>query len=76
MNNVRRREIKNIIINLEGLRTTIENLQMEEESAMMAIEEKFSGTERFEKMEECDGLLGDAINNIEEAISNLEECIE
>ena len=76
MNNVRRKEIKKVISVLESLNVTIENLRSEEEDAMCAIEEKFSETDRYARMEECCDLLGDAISSIEETISSLEECLE
>ena len=76
MNNTRRKEIKKVIAVLESLNSTIEDLQSEEGDAMDAISEKFSETSQYAKMEECYDLLGDAISEIEEAISNLEECIE
>ena len=76
MDNTRRKEIKKVITVLETLYATIENLQEEEEESMFAIEENFSGTDRYARMEECYDLLGDAISSIEETISSLESCVE
>ena len=76
MNNTRRKEIQKVITVLESLNSTLEDLQSEEENAMCSIEENFSGTERYARMEECCDLLGDAISSIEETISSLEECLE
>ena len=75
MNNTRRKEIKKVIAVLESLNSTIEDLQSEEGDAMDAISENFSETDRYAHMEECYDLLGDAMSSIEEAISNLEDCI-
>lgn len=75
MNNTRRKEIKKVVAALEELNATIQRLQDEEDDAMMAIEEKFGDTERYEKMEECYDAMGDAIQAIEEAVEYLEDCL-
>ena len=76
MNNTRRKEIKQLMSILEKVNANLENLQAEEEGAMAAIEENFSGTDRYEKMEECSELLGNAMDDISTAITELEECLK
>lgn len=61
MNNKQRTRLENIIAELE-------NIKSDEEEKLDNLEENFSGTERYEKIEEGISALGEAIENIQTAI--------
>lgn len=61
MNNKQRTRLENIISELEDIKS-------EEEEKLDNLEENFSGTERYEKIEAGISALEDAIENIQTAI--------
>lgn len=68
MNNPRRKALREIIEQLEELKSSLEDIQSEEEGYRDNIPENMQGGGRYEQSEE-------AISNIEDAVSGLEEVI-
>ena len=61
LNNKQRTRLENIISELE-------DIKFEEENKLDNLEENFSGTERYERIEEGISALEEAIENIQTAI--------
>lgn len=61
MNNKQRTKLENIVSELEDIKS-------DEEEKRDNMEENFSGTERYERIEEGISALGEAIENIQAAI--------
>ena len=76
MNNVRRKELKAILEEIEEIKSRLENVLLDEEEAFDNIPENLQGTERYEKAEETVEYLADAVDNLDEAISSIEYAIE
>lgn len=76
MNNKRRKQIENIINNLENSKDDIASILAEEQESFDNIPESLLESERAEQSQNAIDLLDDAINNLEEAITNLEEAQE
>ncbi|WP_368273961.1 hypothetical protein [Intestinimonas butyriciproducens] len=76
MNKIRRKNLQSIIDQLEELKGSLENLQVEEEEYRDNIPENTQESERYEKADaSCDNLSG-AVDNLEEVISSIETAIE
>ncbi|MGN1155841.1 MAG: hypothetical protein ACI4TK_06665 [Agathobacter sp.] len=73
MNAKRRKRISEIIEQLEGLSTEIEEVMNEEQEALDNLPESLQYSERGEQMEEYISSLEDAMNYVSEAGSSLQE---
>lgn len=76
MNKTRRKRIQDIIDQLEGLKSEIEELQAKEQDSFDAIPENMQQSERAEKSETAINELEEAADNIQNAIDNLQTSIE
>ena len=76
MNKVRRKNLQSIIDQLAELKSSLEDLQSEEEEYRDNMPENLQGSERYELADAaCDNLC-DAVSNLEETISSIEAAIE
>ena len=76
MNKARRKNIQDVVGQLEDLKSTLEDLQGEEEEYRDNIPENLQGSERYEKADEaCDTLSG-AVDGLEDIITSLGELAE
>lgn len=73
MNNNRRKEIRNIIEQLESIRAQIENIRDDEQDCIDNMPENLQGSERCETAEAAVENLDLAIEPFEELINNLSE---
>lgn len=76
MNKIRRKNLQAIIDQLEELKSSLEDLQAEEEECRDNIPENMQGSERYEKADEASGNLSGAVDNLEEVISGIKAAIE
>lgn len=76
MNNIRRKKIAKLMEQLEELKTTLEEIQEEEEEAFDNIPESLWGTERYEMAEAANDNLTSAIDSFEELLEYLEEAMQ
>lgn len=76
MNKIRRKNLQAIIDQLEELKSSLEDLQAEEEEYRDNIPENMQGSERYEKADEASGSLSGAVDNLEEVISGIKAAIE
>lgn len=76
MNRIRRKNLKEVILELEELKAILEDLTEEEKEYRDNIPENLQGSERYEKTEEACDNLEEAISYLEEAINNIENSIE
>lgn len=72
MNKQRRKEIKNVINQLEDLRATIEDIQLEEQEYFDNMPENFQLGERGDMANEAIGNMDDALMSIDELLSSLD----
>ena len=72
MNKERRKRLRDIIDQIETLKTCIEDIQAEEEEAC----ENTIGADRIAKSEDAAYNLEDAVCNLEDVISSLEAAAE
>lgn len=76
MNKARRKKIQDAADQLEVLKSTLEDIQGEEEEYRDNIPENLQGSERYEKSDEaCDTLSG-AVDGLEDIITSLGELAE
>ena len=76
MNKTRRKSIQDIASQLEELKSTLEDIQGEEEEYRDNIPENLQGSERYEKADEaCDTLSG-AVYSLDDIICELGNLIE
>lgn len=76
MNKQRRKEIRNIIIEIERLQSKLESVQTEEEIAFDNMPENLQGSMRGEESEEAIETLQTANDLVQEAIDNLKDAVE
>jgi len=76
MNKARRKEIADLISQLEELKEEIASVRQDEEDYMDSIPENLQGSEKYEKAEEATYNLDEAVNSIDEAICSLETAME
>ncbi len=76
MNKERRTNIQTVADQLEDLKTTLEELQGEEDAYRDNIPENLRGSERHEKADEACDALSDAVSALEDVISSLGELAE
>lgn len=75
MNKQRRRELQNIIDEIDILKSNLEDIQNEEEYRDN-IPENMQSSEKYEIAEAACDSMSEAIDNLEEAIGNIESAIE
>lgn len=76
MNKVRRKNIQDVVGQLEDLKSALEDVLHEEEEYRDNIPENLQGSERYEKADEaCDTLSG-AVDGLEDIITSLGELAE
>ena len=76
MNKARRKNIQDVVDQLEELKSALEGIQGEEEEYRDNIPENLQGSERYEKSDEaCDTLSG-AVDGLEDIITSLGELAE
>ena len=73
MNKQRRTEIKNIIAELENIKTKLDNVFSEEQYAFDNMPENLQYSMRGEESQEAIDYMSEAVSNIEEAIDQLED---
>ena len=76
MNKDRRKTIRKIIEQLEGLKEDLDMVKTEEEEAFDNLPEGFQESERGEAMQEGIDVMEDAYGDLESIIYNLEEMVE
>ena len=76
MNRPRRAKLREIMDQIDELKTALEWLQEEEEEYRDNIPENMQGSERYEKADEACSNLYEAVSSMEEAISSIEAAIE
>lgn len=72
MNKQRRTEIKNIIAELENIKTKLDNVFSEEQYAFDNMPENLQYSMRGEESQEAIDYMSEAVSSIEEAIDQLE----
>ena len=76
MNKARRKNIQDVVGQLEDLKSALEDVLHEEEEYRDNIPENLQGSERYEKADEaCDTLSG-AVDGLEDIITSLGELAE
>lgn len=76
MNKARRKNIQDVVGQLEDLKSALEDVLHEEEEYRDNIPENLQGSERYEKADEaCDTLSG-AVDDLEDIITSLGELAE
>ena len=76
MNNTRRQEIHSIINEIENLKDIVENILQDEDIYRDLMPENLCGSSRYEKSEEASQNLELAISNLEETMDYLEESTQ
>ena len=76
MNKQRRKAIEDVTGKIRDLLTDLECLRDEEEEYKDNMPENLQGSEKYEKAEECVYGLGEAIDDIDRALDNINEYIE
>ena len=72
MNKEQRKEIKELLKQLEGIESRIDGIKDDEEFKFDGLSEGLQATMRGQDMEEAIENLGNAVDSIDEAISSLE----
>ena len=76
MNKARRKNIQDVVGQLEDLKSALEDVLHEEEEYRDNIPENLQGSERYEKADEaCDTLSG-AVDDLEDIITSLGDLSE
>ena len=76
MNKNRRKALKALMDQLEDIKSSLEEIQSEEEDYRDNIPENLQGSERYEIADTaCDNLY-DAVSSLEDAISSIEAAAE
>lgn len=76
MNKARRKNILDIVNQLEDLKSTLEDLQGEKEEYCDNIPESLQDSERYEKAEEACDPLSKVVDGLEDIITRLSELTE
>lgn len=76
MNKDRRKAIRKIIEQLEGLKEDLDMVRTEEEEAFDNLPEGFQESERGEAMQEAIDVMDEAYDDMDCIITNLEEMVE
>lgn len=75
MNKARRKNLATIIETLEAMKSSLEDVRDEEESAFDNLPESIQESERGETMQEIVDALYDACDSLEETIDSLNEIV-
>ena len=73
MNKTRRKSIQDIASQLEELKSTLEDIQGEEEEYRDNIPENLQGSAQYEVADEACDTLGEAVDGLEDIITSLGE---
>lgn len=76
MNNQRRKELKDIVAQLETLKNELETIQKQEEEAFENLPENLQLSMQGELMQEKAENISDSVFSLEECIDNIMEAIE
>lgn len=76
MNKTRRKSIQDVASQLEELKSTLEDIQGEEEKYRDNIPENLQGSARYEAADEACDTLGEAVDGLEDIITSLGELAE
>lgn len=76
MNKVRRKNLQSIICQLEALKSSLEDLQSEEEAYRDNIPENMQDCDRYERADAACDSLEEAVSNLEDVIGSIEEAME
>ena len=74
MNKNRRKQIANLIVSLETIKSKIDNILSDEQEYLDNIPENLQCSERYDVADNAIGSLDLAISNVDEALSALEEA--
>lgn len=73
MNNQRRKEIRDILSEIQNIKTRLELVQMNEELAFDNMPENLQYSMRGEESQEAIDVMSSAVESLDEAISQLED---
>lgn len=76
MNKIRRKELQDVIDQLEELKGSVEDLMGKEEEYRDNIPENLQGSVRYEATDSACDALQEAMEAFDEVISNIETAIE
>ena len=76
MNALRRKNLNEVISRIEELSEVLEELMGEEEEYRDNMPENLQGGARWEKADQACNCLQDALDNLEEAVSSIDEAAE
>ena len=76
MNKARRKQLEEIVNNLDEQKSAIESVCEEEQEAFDNLPESIQYSERGETMESYISEMEDALSNLEDIISSLQEIID
>jgi len=71
MNNARRKQIAELVEQIDNLKTSLEDIQNDEECYRDEMPENLQGSERFENSEEASDMMEAAMDSLGEAADNL-----
>ena len=74
MNKDRRKQIDDVIADLQEIQGTVESIMNNEEEYRDNIPENLQGSERYERAEEACDYLQEAYDGIDDVINSLEEA--
>ena len=74
MNKERRKQLADIVEQLESLKSELEEVKEQEESAFENMPESLQGSDRGQRMQEVIDILDNSFSSIEEAIDGLTEA--
>lgn len=76
MNKARRKQLEEIIERIQGISEDLESIMSDEEEYRDNMPENLQGSERYEIAYNACYAMQDALDNLEEAISNVETASE
>lgn len=76
MNKIRRKGLQSIIYQIEELKSSLEDLQAEEEEYRDNMPENLWGSERYDKAETAIAGMENAVSALEEAICSIDAATE
>lgn len=75
MNNERRGKLADLVKRLEGIKTELESLKDDEQSAFDAMPEGLQSADNGQKSEQCVSYMDDADTELEAAIESINNAI-
>ncbi len=76
MNKIRRKNLEQLIEQLEVVRSTLDDLKGEEEECLLNLPENLMGSDRYQSMDDAVDALDEALDEIENAIGDIQTAIE